>query len=136
MATQFVVDQAASFKRAHLVQVDPRLAFGTDKQDTTKDGVPVWQAQIMITQTQFDRDVNEIVRVTIVSPVDPAEGIPPFAPVRLHNLSANVYDASRKNGDTGQREVTGAGVSFRCDRIEAAIQDMRANGRKPEPANA
>ena len=126
MATNFVIDQAQSFTRAHLIQADAKLAFGSEVQDKTKDGVPIWTAQIMVTVPEFGRETNEIIKVTIVSPKDPAEGIPSFAPVRLHNLRVMVYDASRKNGDTGQREVTGAGVSFRCDRVESAIQPMKA----------
>jgi hypothetical protein len=129
MATNFVIDQAASFKRAHLIQVDPRIGFGTDKQDTTKEGVPVWQAQVMITQENFGRDANEIVKVTIVSPKDPGEGVPPFAPVRLHNLQVGVMATTKRDRNTGTEEITGAGVYFRCDRIEAAIQPMKADGK-------
>lgn len=126
--TSFVVDQAASFKAAHFIQSDPKPAFGgaEGQQEKTRDGVPVWIAQVMLTADQFGRPVNEVAKVTIVSPKDPAEGVPPFAPVKLHGLTVNVYDASRKNRDTNAREVTGAGVSLRCERIESDMRQMKA----------
>jgi hypothetical protein len=124
--TSFKVDQAGSFKAVHLVSVAPKMAFGKDEQDKTKDGIPVWTADVMVSAEQFGRETNEVVKVTVVSPKDPSEGIPMFTPVVLHGLTVNVFDASRKDRDTGQREVTGAGVSIRCDRIEAAVRQMKA----------
>lgn len=124
--TSFKVDQAGSFKAVHLVSVAPKMAFGKDEQDRTKDGLLQWVADCMVTSEQFGRDVNEVVKVTVAAPKDPSEGIPMFTPVVLHGLTVSVFDASRKDRDTGQREVTGAGVSIRCDRIEAAVRQMKA----------
>ena len=125
---RFIIDQAESFTRANLVQVTPRIAFGSDGvQETTKDGIPVWQAEVIIGVEGFGGAVaSEVIKVRVVSPKDPAEGIPGFSPVKLHRLAVSVYDASRKDRDTGQREVTGAGVAFSCERIEAAVRDMKA----------
>lgn len=120
------VDQAATFKQAVLVQVDPKLAYQSDQQEKTRDGVPQWVAQVMVKVENFGRETNEVIKVSIASHKNPAEDIPPFSPLRMHGLAANVYDASRKNRDTNQREVTGAGVSFRCDRLESAMRQMKA----------
>lgn len=136
MPTNFVIDQAASFRQAVLVQSDPKLRFGSDVQETTKGtAIPVWTVQVLVSQEQFGRLQNEIVKVTIASPKDPQEGIPPFSPVRLHNLQVGVMATSKRDKETGAETVTGAGVYFRADRIEAAIQNV-PNGRKPEHANA
>jgi hypothetical protein len=129
---RFIIDQAESFTRANLVKVDPRIAFGTDEQEKTKaDGIPVWTAEVIIGVEGFGgQEASEVIKVRVVSPKDPSEGIPMFSPVKLHRLAVSVFDASKRDRDTGQREVTGAGVSFSCERIEAAVQPMKAAAPK------
>ena len=40
MPATFVVDQAATFSAVVLLSCEPKLAFGSDQQDKTRDGVP------------------------------------------------------------------------------------------------
>lgn len=125
MATNFVIDQAATFQHVVLLQSDPKLAFGSEAQDATKDGLPLWTVQLVAAQEQFGKTVNEVLKVTVASPKNPSDGVPPFAPVRLHGFSVGVMASTRKDKTTGAETITGAQVYYRCDRIEAAITPMK-----------
>lgn len=121
MATNFVIDQGQTFTQVVLVDVEPKTAFGSDKQDATKEGVPLWTVQLMAQQLQFGRKVNEVLKVTVASKADPSDGIPPFAPVRVHGFSVGVMASTKRDRETGAETITGASVYYRADRIEAAI---------------
>ncbi|TDB64685.1 hypothetical protein, partial [Micromonospora sp. KC721] len=48
MPQTFIVDQAATFQAVAFLGAEPRIEFGTrDKQETTKDGLPRWDVQVV-----------------------------------------------------------------------------------------
>ena len=83
MIQNFKIDQAATFDSIRLLSVAPKTAFGDQyRQESTKDGVPKWEAQVVAGFRQFGRTQNEIIKVGIAAGHDPGEGIAPDDAVR------------------------------------------------------
>jgi len=114
MPQTFKIDQAATFAQVMVLSVEPKLAFGADKQDTTKDGTPKWEAQVVAGFRQFGRTVNEVLKVGIASHVNPAEQVQPYTPVQLVGLEVGVMERSGKNG-----EPNGFSVWYRADELRS-----------------
>jgi hypothetical protein len=130
MPQTFHVDQAATFSAVVLLSCEPRLAFGTQDQEKTKDGTPRWDLQVVGGfRDGFGRTSNEVLKIGVASERNPAETVPQFAPVQLIRFEVGVMDRRDREGN-----VTGAQVWYRCEGIRpiGAIP----NGRKSEPAHA
>ncbi|MQA17030.1 MAG: hypothetical protein GEV09_23730, partial [Pseudonocardiaceae bacterium] len=66
MIQNFKIDQAATFDYVRLLSMEPKTAFGDQfRQETTKDGVPKWEAQLVAGFRQFGKTQNEIIKVGI-----------------------------------------------------------------------
>ncbi|TDB65387.1 hypothetical protein, partial [Micromonospora sp. KC721] len=91
MPQTFIVDQAATFQAVAFLGAEPRIEFGTrDKQETTKDGLPRWDVQVVAGfRDNFGKVQNEVIKVGYAGAKNPAESIGMYTPVH-HN------DACRK----------------------------------------
>lgn len=57
-----------------VIDVSPRVKFGseTGEQDTDRDGIPLWNAQVKILFEDQDGDpTNEVIRITFPSQAQP-----------------------------------------------------------------
>jgi hypothetical protein len=114
------IDQAATFAQVVLLSSEAKPAFGSaDKQDTTKDGTPKWECQVVAGFRQFGRTVNEVLKIGIASHRNPAEQVQPYTPVQLIGLEVGVMERSGKNG-----EPAGFLVWYRADELRS-ISDTR-----------
>lgn len=115
MIQNFAIDQAATFESLLFLSCEPKTAFGDSfRQETTKDGLPKWEAQLVARFRQFGRATNEIIKVGLTSERPPAGDLAPATPVELVGFEIGVMDKKDRNGN-----VTGAQVWYRC-------QDLRA----------
>jgi hypothetical protein len=121
MFTLFKIDQAATFQGVAFLSCDPKRAFGSDRQETTKHGnVPKWEVQVVaMTRDQFDRPQNEVLRVGIASHTDPAKGLTPYLPVALVNFEIGVMEKTKKNPETGEEKVIGVQVWYRAEAVRS-----------------
>jgi len=92
MPNVHVIDQAATFVTVAFMGCEPRMVFGQDRQDTTKDGTPKWDLQLAVAvpPNGNGRQTAEMLRVGIAAPADPAKGIPPLTPVHVEGLRVGV----------------------------------------------
>jgi hypothetical protein len=119
------------------VSREPRTAFGEqDKQETTKEGVPKWEAQFVAGFRQFGRPQNEIIRVVIASECNPGEGIGLAAPVQLIDFEIGVMEKTKRDPETGEQRLVGVTVWYRCAEIRPTAT-TGSNGRpRPTPVEA
>jgi hypothetical protein len=122
MPQVFIVDQAASFQATAFLASEPKMVMGSQgQQETAKDGTPKWEIQVVTAfRDNFGKTVNEVMKVGFTGSKDPGEGIAMYTPVHLVNFTVGVMDKTRRNRETGQTEVIGAQIWYRCDGIQAA----------------
>jgi hypothetical protein len=128
------VDQAATFTRCVLVEIAPKLVFGTktDEQDVNGDKVPRWNAEVMAGFRAFGRSVNELIRVGFDAEREPQ--IEPFTPVELVDFEIGFMPKERENKKTGVTEMTGVTVWCRCSEIRPI--SATGSGRRSHLATA
>lgn len=120
MIGNFKIDQSATFAGLVLLSCQPKKAFGSDQQDTTKDNRLKWDVEVLgAVYTPFGGTKNEVIKVGIASSTDPAEGIQPFTPVELGDLEVGVMEKTKKTQDGGEK-VVGVSVWFRASEIKLA----------------
>ena len=132
MIQNFKIDQAATFDSIRLLSVAPKTAFGDQyRQETTKDGVPKWEAQLVAGFRQFGRTQNEIIKVGIAAEHDPGEGIAAASPVELVDFEIGVMEKTKRDSNTGEERVIGVQVWYRCGQIRSTAEP----GRKQRPVS-
>src|SRR5947209_19681159 len=104
MPQTFKIDQAATFSGVVVLSIEPKRDFGSETQAVTSDGVPKWEAQLAAGFRQFNRTVNEVLKVGLVSHTNPADEIQPYQPVELIDFEVGVMPRERRDRDTGQTE--------------------------------
>jgi hypothetical protein len=116
---------------------EPRTAFGEqDKQETTKDGVPKWEAQFVAGFRQFGRPQNEIIRVGIAAERNPGEGIGLAAAVQLIDFEIGVMEKTKRDPETRTERIVGVTVWYRAQEIRPTAT-TGSNGRpRPTPVEA
>ncbi|MCD2191468.1 hypothetical protein [Actinomycetospora soli] len=115
MIQNFAIDQAATFESLLFLSCEPKTAFGDSfRQETTKDGLPKWEAQLVARFRQFGRATNEIIKVGLVSERAPGADLAPATPVELVGFEIGVMDKKDRNGN-----VTGAQVWYRCSEVRS-----------------
>ncbi|TDB66110.1 hypothetical protein, partial [Micromonospora sp. KC721] len=94
MPQTFIVDQAATFQAVAFLGAEPRIEFGTrDKQETTKDGLPRWDVQVVAGfRDNFGKVQNEVIKVGYAGAKNPAESIGMYTPVHLVNFTVGVME--------------------------------------------
>jgi hypothetical protein len=130
--TTFVVDQAATFMGLVLISCEPRTGFRSDKQETTKDGVPRWTCELLAGfRDNFGKTQNEVIKVTVDNHRNPGEGYAPFTPVQLSNFVVGVMEDRKRNRE-GQEEIVGVRVWYRADDMRpiAAVPNGTPSGRR------
>lgn len=133
MIQNFKIDQAATFDSVRLLSVEPKTAFGDQfRQETTKDGVPKWEAQLVAGFRQFGKVQNEIIKAGIAAEQDPGEGIAPATPVELIDFEIGVMEKSRRDASSGEERVVGVQVWYRCQ----AIRPIAATGSEQRKGRA
>lgn len=120
MALQnFKIDQAATFAGVIYLQCEPKTAFGTDRQDTLKDGTPKWEVQVLgAFRDQFGKVSNEVVKIGVAAHKNPGEGIQPYTPVELRNFEVGVMEKTKKL-PSGEEKVIGVTVWFRAESLRS-----------------
>lgn len=122
MPQTFIVDQAATFQAVAFLAADPKMEFGSrDRQETTKDGIPKWEVQLVAGFNQFGKVVSEVIKVGVASYKNPAEGLSMYTPVHLINFTVGVTPAEERTNDKGVKRIVGGTAWYRCDEIRSAL---------------
>ena len=115
MIQNFAIDQAATIESLLFLSCEPKTAFGDSyRQETTKDGTPKWETQLVARFRQFGRATNEIIKVGLASERQPAEDLTPATPVELVGFEIGVMDKKDRDGN-----ATGAQVWYRCQEVRS-----------------
>jgi hypothetical protein len=123
------IDQAATFAGVVFLSCQPKLKFGTQEQDRTKDGLAKWEVEVLgAVYTPFGGTSNEVIKVGMASSSNPAEGLTPFSPVQLGGLEVGVMEKTKKNPD-GTERVIGVSVWFRAQELLNAAETVVASGK-------
>lgn len=129
MPGTFKVNQAATFQAVAFNASSPKMAFGTQNQETTKDGLPKWEVQVTAMFQGFGGKVEtEVLKVGVAAYKDPSEGLMPFTPVELVDFEVGVMDKVKRLPD-GTEKVIGAQVWYRCSEVRP-IQATGGRGSK------
>lgn len=135
---QFAVDQTQTFDFVMLMGVEPKLAFKSTEQETTKDGVPKWEAHVSAGFKSFGQTQYTMIKVSVVAESNPGESLAPGTPVQLVGFVIGVMDKVVKDKDTGESKTVGAQVWYRADEIRstAATGPPASRGKSAESAKA
>lgn len=114
----FKIDQAATFQMVMVMDVAPKLKFGSETdQECLKDGTLKWTAQVTAGFRTFGAPKFAVLAITIVSHEDPRQGVQPGMPVELVGLEVGVMDKKIKDRESGQEKIVGAQVYYRAEGI-------------------
>ena len=128
MLSNFKIDQVATFAGLVFLSCEAKLGFQSTSQETTKDGTPKWEVQVLgACRDGFGKTNNEVVKVGIASHSNPGDTIPAFAPVNLVDFEVGVMERTKKD-QNGQERVIGATVWFRASKIRANAE-VPASGK-------
>jgi hypothetical protein len=133
MPAIFAVDQAATFRAVMFLSAAPKLGFGSDKQETAKDGTPKWQVQVVATFEQFGRMENEVLKVGITSETDPnvaMGGMP--QPVQLVGFRVGVLPAEKRVDRNGNEKIVGGSAWYAADELRPLSATAPSASRKAE----
>ncbi|MEV0203523.1 hypothetical protein AB0I37_30420 [Micromonospora purpureochromogenes] len=123
MPQTFVIDQAASFTGIAFLSSAPRLEFGSDKQDRTRDGLGKWQIECVAGfRDQFGNASHEVIKVNVAAANDPGAQMSPYTPVQLVNFVVGVVPPEMRKDGRGQDVVRGGTVWYRADEIRPTQQ--------------
>jgi hypothetical protein len=131
MAQNFKIDQVGTFvEPPMLLQCLPKTKFGSDVQDTTKDGKPKWEAHLICFFRGFGgAPAPEIIKVGFVG-VNPSDGIMPSSKVIVDGLEVGVMEKTKRNPDTGEERIIGLTVWYRAEAMHPAEQRAAAPAQK------
>jgi hypothetical protein len=130
----FKVDQAATFTKVILLEIEPKTAYGSDQQERNREGVLRWSAQVVAGFRAFDRSSNEVLKVGFDADGDPRTSIEPYTPIELVDFEIGFMAKERKNKETGASEMTGVSVWCRCREIRPI--SATGSGRRSHLASA
>lgn len=126
MFTNFKIDQAATFAGVAFLASQPKTAFRSTVQETTKAGEPRWEVQVVASfKTAFGSMQNEVLKIGVASHTDPGKGLMPYTPIQLSNFEVGVMEKTKKNPDTGEEKVIGLQVWYRA----AELRPITAAGK-------
>lgn len=119
MPAIFHVDQSRTFKAVMFMSCSPKTVFGNnDKQDTTKDGTPKWEVQLVASFEQFGRIENEILKVGVNSHQNPGEALQHMPqPVELVNFRVGVSPVEEREDSRGNKKITGGKAWYQADEV-------------------
>lgn len=134
--SNFRIDQRGTFAAPlALLQCDPKMAFGSDKQERTKDGSQgKWELQVLARVPGFGGKVeSKVLKIGMVAATNPADGVPPFAPIELGDLELGIMERTKRSDD-GSERVIGHTVWMRCTEITLVPIAPAGTGDKPGKA--
>lgn len=112
----FKIDQAATFQMVMLMDVAPKMKFGSETdQECLKDGTPKWTAQVTAGFRTFGAPKFAVLPITIATHEDPRQGVQPGMPVELVGLEVGVMDKKIRDRQTGDEKIVGAQVYYRAE---------------------
>ncbi|WP_329094298.1 hypothetical protein [Streptosporangium sp. NBC_01469] len=115
MFTNFKIDQANTFAGVAFLACQPKTAFKSTVQETTKEGVPRWEVQVVASfKTPFGTLQNEVLKIGVAAHKDPGHGLMPYTPIALGQFEVGVMEKTKKNPDTGEERVIGLQVWYRA----------------------
>ena len=115
MPQTFIVDQAATFQAVAFLSAEPRLVFGQQVQEKTKDGIPKWDLQVVAGfRDNFGKVNNEVMKVSYASHTNPVTELGMYTPVHLVGFTVGVMEKTAKED---RSRVIGFTVWYRCDEI-------------------
>ncbi|MFE7731617.1 hypothetical protein ACFU5D_38335, partial [Streptomyces anthocyanicus] len=98
----------------------PKMQFGTQQQDTAKDGTPKWEVQVVASFTQFGRTENEILKVGVLSHSNPGDALQNMPqPVELVGFRVGVTPAEKRTDRNGNEKVVGGTAWYQADEIRS-----------------
>lgn len=113
----FKIDQAATFQMVMVMDIAPKMKFGSDDQECMKDGTPKWVAQVTAGFRTFGAPKFAVLPVTIASHEDPSQGVHPGMPVELVGLEVGVMDKKIRDRETKEEKIVGAQVYYRAEAV-------------------
>ncbi|MGW8358840.1 hypothetical protein [Streptomyces wedmorensis] len=120
MSVSLYIDQNQTFARLVFLSSEPKMAFGnSEKQDTTKSGVPKWEVQVAATFKQFGKLRNEILKVSVLSHSDPGDAIEVPQSVEMTGFRVHVNPVDRRV-ENGTERINGGTAVYQADGIRLA----------------
>jgi hypothetical protein len=127
--SNFKIDQAGTFAGLVFLSCDPKLEYQKTTQETTKDGTPKWEVQILgAFRDGFGKTNNEVVKVGIAAHHNPGDGIAAFSPVQLVDFEVGVMERTKKD-QNGQEKVIGVSVWFRASKLRSLADTTPVSGK-------
>lgn len=127
----FFIDQAATFSGVAFLQSAPRLAFGSDQQDRTRDGLGKWEVQLVAGfRDQFGNPSHEVIKVNVAAGSDPGAGMTQYTPVQLVNFVVGVVPPEVRKDNNGRDKVVGGTTWYRADEIRPLSQPSSGGRRQ------
>jgi hypothetical protein len=126
MPGMITVSQQETFSTPPLVMsVGPRLKFGTDQQDITRDGQRKWSVQVAVGYfPDFGmRAVAEVIEVGLTGE-DPGSVAQPGMPVQFDRLRVGVSAPEKRPTKDGGERVVGGKLYWQAD----AVRPFSGNG--------
>lgn len=128
MIQNFKIDQTRTFSSVLLLGVEAKTAFGeSDRQETTRDGMPKWTAQLAAEFRAFGRPQRELINVGLIAEKNPGDGLMPGTPVELLDFEIGVMEKKNRDG-----QVIGVQVWYRA----GSLRPISAMGGKNRPVEA
>lgn len=122
----YKIDQARTFLSVLCLECGPKTAFGDQyRQETTRDGVPKWEAELAVKFETFGRPTNALIKVGLVAEKDPSEGLDLPTMVELIDFEVGVMDKTDRDG-----KPIGAQVWYRA----AEIRSLASTAPRSRPA--
>lgn len=113
--TNFKIDVPNTFAHLMIMQGGPKIAYGdATRQETTKDGVPKWELEIVAGVKQFDKVTSKVIKVGVVSSDDPTYNLAVPGFVVLDDLEIGVMERTDRDG-----KVIGFQVWYRASAVRA-----------------
>lgn len=132
----FTIEQAATFDAVMLMGCEPKVAFRSEEQERTQDGIPKWEAHVSCIFRQFGKVQYSMLKVGVVAESDPGADIAPGTPVELQGFQIGVMDKQVKNKNTGEWEQGGAQVWYRADGIRSTAATGLSSSRTKSAESA
>jgi hypothetical protein len=135
MPGMITVSQQETFATPPLVMsVGPRMKFGTDQQDVTRDGQRKWSVQVAVGYfaDYGMRPVAEVIEVGLVGE-DPSHAVQAGGPVSFDRLRCGIQPPERRDDGKGGTKISGGRLYWSAD----AVRPFSGNGNgRPVPAAA
>ena len=119
MPGTLVIDARQSFSSMFFMGSQPRLEFGTERQEVSATGEKKWTVDCAVTYIPVPgmRPQSDVLTVTVTGPgTDPGLSIPPGSPVELDSLRVGVSAPEKR--DNGR--IAGGRAYFMASGIRPA----------------